>query len=397
MSRDARRYVPPASSSLSVLLSFLSSFVQYCCVRVGLIINPIAGMGGAAGLKGTDTREILEMAMMRGAHPIAQRRTEEALRAVGDLEGYDFFTAGGVMGEDVLRRHTSRVTVVYTPGDPTGEKDTREACMAILEAGVSLLLFTGGDGTARDIMDVVGETVPVIGIPSGVKMHSGVFANTPHDAGVLLRRTRVEDLPAHPAEVMDVDEEEMRRGRLSGSLYGYMLTPSEPTLLQPYKLALGGATEDQHKEAIAKHFADNMEDGVLYILGPGTTVEALGDRLGISKTLLGVDLVADRKLLAKDVDEDTILRTLPLYPKAKIVVSPIGAQGFIFGRGNQQISHRVIEMVGFRNIAVMATPNKLRETRVLRVDTGDPKLDERLRGYIRVIIGYALQQVAPVA
>ncbi len=366
-------------------------------MRVGLIINPIAGMGGAAGLKGTDTAEILEEAMRRGARPIAQRRTEEALRAAGDLEGYEFFTAGGTMGEDVLRRHTPRVTVVYTPGDPTGEKDTREACTAILKAGVDVLMFTGGDGTARDIMDVIGEAAPVIGIPSGVKMQSGVFANTPQDAGALLRRTRVENLPAHPSEVMDVDEEEMRRGRLSGSLYGYMLTPSEPALMQPYKLALGGATEDQHKEAMAKHFIDNMENGVLYILGPGTTIKALADRLGISKTLLGVDLVADRRLLAKDVDEDAILRALPQYSKAKIVVSPIGAQGFIFGRGNQQISHRVIEMAGIRSIVVMATPNKLRETRVLRVDTGDPELDERLRGYIRVIIGYALQQVAPVA
>jgi predicted polyphosphate/ATP-dependent NAD kinase len=353
-------------------------------------------MGGAVGLKGTDTPEVLEEAVKRGARPLAQERTEEAIRAAGELEGYDFFTAGGLMGEDVLRRHTSRVAVVYTPGKVTTEKDTAAACSEVLKAGVDLLLFTGGDGTARDVMDVVDESVPVVGIPSGVKMHSGVFANTPHDAGVLLRRTRVESLPAHRAEVMDIDEAEAREGRLSASLHGFMLTPEEPSLMQPYKLALGGATEDQHKEAIAKYFVDSMTPGILYILGPGTTMDAVGRRLGVSKTLLGVDLVADRQLLGKDVDEDTILRTLEMFPEARIVVSPIGAQGFIFGRGDQQISHRVIEKVGIRNIIVIATPIKMHETRVLRVDTGDPELDEQLRGYGKVIIGYGLQQVAPI-
>lgn len=365
-------------------------------MRVGLVINPIAGMGGAVGLKGTDTPEILEEAVRRGAHPLAQDRTEEALRAAGELEGYDFLTAGGQMGEDMLRRHTSRVTLVYAPGEVTTEKDTGAACAAMLRAGVDLLLFTGGDGTARDVMDVVGENVPVIGIPSGVKMHSGVFANTPRDAGVLLRRTRVEKLPPHQAEVMDIDEAEVREGRISASLYGYMLTPDEPSLMQPYKLALGGATEDQHKEAIAKYFVENMVPGMLYILGPGTTMDAVGKRLEISKTLIGVDLVVDRRLLAKDVDEDTILRALDTYPEARIVVSPIGAQGFIFGRGNQQISHRVIERVGIRNVIVIATPIKMRETRVLRIDTGDAELDEKLRGYGKVLIGYGIQQVAPI-
>jgi len=365
-------------------------------VRVGLVINPIAGMGGAVGLKGTDTPEVLEEAVRRGARPIAQGRTEEMLRAAGDLEGYDFFTAGGAMGENVLRSHTPRVTVVYTPGEVTAEEDTKAACSAVLEAGVDLLLFTGGDGTARDVMDVVDETVPVIGIPSGVKMHSGVFANTPGDAGVLLRRTRIENLPAHRTEVMDIDEAEVREGRISASLHGYMLTPEEPTLMQPYKLTLGGATEEQHKEAIARYFVDNMSPGVLYILGPGTTIGAVGDRLGVSKTLLGVDLAVDRRLLEKDVDEDTILRTLQSYPEARIVVSPIGAQGFIFGRGDQQISPRVIEKVGIRNIIVIATPIKMRATKALRVDTGDPRLDEQLRGYGKVLIGYGLQQVAPV-
>ncbi|MBI0584061.1 MAG: ATP-NAD kinase family protein [Methanomassiliicoccus sp.] len=366
-------------------------------MRVGLVINPIAGMGGAVGLKGTDTPAVLEKAIEKGARPIAQGRTEEAIRAAGELVGYEFFTAGGAMGEDVLRGRGARLTIVYSPPEVTSDNDTREACRSILEAGVDILLFTGGDGTARDVMDVIGERVPVIGVPSGVKMHSGVFANTARDAGVLLRRTRVESLPTHRTEVMDIDEDEVRLGRISASLYGYMLAPEEPALMQPYKLALGGASEDEHKEALAKYFVDKMLAGTLYILGPGTTIEAVGARMGVDKTLLGVDLVVDGILLGKDVDEDTILRTLDSFPDARIVVSPIGAQGFIFGRGNQQMSPRVIERVGVRNIMVLATPFKLRETKTLRVDTGDEALDEQLRGYGKVLIGYGIQQVVPTA
>lgn len=366
-------------------------------MRVGLVINPIAGMGGTVGLKGTDGEAILQEAIRRGARPLAEMRTDDALRAAEDLMGYEFFTAGGPMGEDVLRRRTDRVTVVYYPGEPTADQDTRAACSAVLDAGAEILLFTGGDGTARDVMDAIGEKVPVIGIPSGVKMHSGVFANTPRDAGRLLRRTWVENLPSHRTEVMDIDEDAVRAGTISASLYGYMLTPRDPNLMQPFKLALGGGTEDDYKEAIAKFFVDNMDPGILYILGPGTTIEAVGHRIGIAKTLLGVDLVADQQLVGKDVDENTILQALSIYPEARIVVSPIGAQGFIFGRGNQQISHQVIEKVGIRNIVVLATPNKMTRTGTLRVDTGDSSLDEMLRGYSKVIIGYGKQQVVPVA
>lgn len=366
-------------------------------MRVGLVINPIAGMGGMVGLKGTDTPEVLDEAIRRGARPLAQERTLTALRAAGDLQGYEFITAGGDMGEDVLRKCDARMTVVHRPKDRTTEKDTMDACSAILQAGVDLLMFTGGDGTARDVMDVVGEKVPVIGIPSGVKMHSGVFTNTPRDAGILLRRVRVEGLPSHPTEVMDIDEAEFRHGRLSASLYGYMLTPEEPRLMQPFKMAMGGGDEEAHKEAIAKFFVEKMHPGTLYILGPGTTLEAVGRKLEVDKTLLGVDMVADSRLVAKDADEETILRALDGYEASRIVVSPIGAQGFIFGRGNQQISARVIKKVGVRNIVILATPHKMQETRTLHVDTGDQDLDEVLRGYGKVVIGYGKQLVVPIS
>jgi predicted polyphosphate/ATP-dependent NAD kinase len=365
-------------------------------MKVGLLINPIAGMGGSVGLKGTDSTEVLDEALRRGAVPIASRRAAEALNAAGDLEAYEFLTAGGDMGEDVLKNLIDHMIVVYDPGHITKPEDTVLAARALRDAGIDVLMFAGGDGTARDVMDAVSDTVTVIGIPSGVKMHSGVFANTPRDAGLLLRRMRVDELPTRMAEVMDIDEAEFRQGRLSASLYGFMRIPEDPGLIQPFKLMIGGGTEEEHKEAVARYIAETVMPGTLYILGPGTTVEAVGRALGIQKTLLGVDVYKDGVQLARDVDENGILRLLGDAEDARIVVTPIGAQGFIFGRGNQQISPRVIRRVGVRNIIVVATPLKMKDTKKMRVDTGDAELDDEMRGYGKVVIGYGTQLVAPI-
>ncbi len=369
---------------------------QSTSVRIGFLINPIAGMGGAVGLKGTDTAEILEEAVERGAVPQAGGRAVEALKAIGPLHGYDFITAKGRMGELVLRDFDAQYEIAYVPGNPTGPEDTKAACRAFLERGAEVLLFAGGDGTARDIMDAVDERIPVIGIPSGVKMHSGVFATTPHNAGILLKRFKVESLATRKAEVMDINEDDFRRGRLSASLYGYVLTPYEPSLVQSMKITLGGGSEEADKDAIGLFVSERMENDVLYILGPGSTVEAVARALEIPKTLLGVDVVLNGKLLMQDATESDLLALLQTHPQARIVISPIGAQGFIFGRGNQQISPSIIRQVGPRNVIVMATPGKLRETRVLRVDTGDPALDKELRGYGKVVISYGMQRIVPI-
>lgn len=365
-------------------------------MKVGLLINPIAGMGGSVGLKGTDSTEILEEAIRRGAAPMAARRTVEALRSAGDLDEYEFYTAGGGMGEDVLKELAKGMIITYTPRGPTTKEDTQRAARSLMDSGIDVLMFTGGDGTARDVMDAIGDAVPVIGVPSGVKMHSGVFANTPRDAGLLLRRLRVEGLPSRMAEVMDIDEAEFREGRLSARLYGHMRTPEDPGLIQPFKLVVGGGTDDEHKEAIARYIAENVRPGTLYILGPGTTMGAIGKELGIDKTLLGVDAFKDGVQVAKDADERELLDLLEKEGGARIIVTPIGAQGFIFGRGNQQISPRIIRRVGLRNVIVVATPMKMRDTKRLRVDTGDPRLDEELRGYGKVVIGYGRQLVTPI-
>lgn len=349
-------------------------------MKIGFVINPIAGLGGSVGLKGTDGKRCAE-AKNRGAVSHVFERASEALECAGDLMDSEFQTAGGSMGEDVLRKFTSHITVTYTPKDNSDNEDTKAACKTFKD--IDLLIFVGGDGTARDIMDA-RQDVPVLGIPAGVKMHSSVFANTPKEAGDLLRMILIGGFKIRSAEIMDVDENALDEDRMSASLYGYLPSIEENDFMQSSKTMSYGASDEEMKKSLAEFFVADMEKGVLYILGTGSTVEAVGRKLGIDKTMLGVDIVFNGTMLGKDLSEKEILTTLDKHPKAKIVVTPIGSQGFIFGRGNQQISAKVIRRVGVENVIVIATPAKLNEIKCIKVDTGDLELDAMFKCYMQI-------------
>ena len=306
------------------------------------------------------------------------------------IEGLRFLTAGGEMGENLLSSFPFLFDVVHRSKDGPTPEDTRAACKVFRERGVRLIIFSGGDGTARDVMDVAGETVPVVGVPSGVKMHSAVFANKPQDAASLIAKFLTSGMPLRKSEVMDIDEDAFREGHLSARLYGYVMTPYERGLVQPIKGDYEGESVEDEKESIASYVAEEMKRGTLYILGPGTTLEAVAKRIGVPKTLLGVDAVLDGEVVAADASEQALLDLLGKHDKVKIFITPIGAQGFILGRGNQQISAKVVRKVGTENLVVLAAPTKLRETRVLRVDTGDDELDRKLKGFRNVVVGFRL-------
>jgi predicted polyphosphate/ATP-dependent NAD kinase len=365
-------------------------------VLVGLVINPIAGMGGRVGLKGTDGQEVLLESLKRGAEPMASMRAQEALRAAAPLDQYDFITASGSMGEDLLREMGARFRVTYVPSTPSSRRDTQEVCRRIAEQNANVLIFAGGDGTARDVTDAIDLKMPVIAIPSGVKMHSGVFSTTPKAAGRILRMFASGSLPLRKAEVMDIDEDAFRKGRLSASLYGHLTVPYERSLIQSSKSETVGGLVEEEKEEIGQYIAENLEEDVIYVLGPGTTVEAVAKQIGAEKTILGVDVVMNGKVTIKDASENDLIAVLDGNPPARIVVTPIGAQGFIFGRGNQQISPRIIRSVGLKNIIVIASHSKLREIERLKVDTGDSNLDAMFKGHLKVVVGYARRSVVKV-
>ena len=369
--------------------------------KLGVIVNPIAGMGGRVGLKGTDGPWIVEQARSLGAVPAAPDRAVDALRRVAAaLDGeIEVVTAPRRMGADeVIGAGLTPADVRHETECPTTARDTERSAQLMVEAGVDLILFAGGDGTARDIYNAVGDTVPVVGIPAGVKMHSGVYATNPRAAGDLaVRYLKGEGTTMREAEVMDIDEEAFRKNALSAMLFGYLRVPYQDGLVQGSKDGRS-PNEEASVEEVAEEFADRMEDDLLYVLGPGTTTRALARRLGLDKTLLGVDIIRKGELLRADVTEKDILETIA-GRRAGIVVTPIGGQGHIFGRGNQQISPEVISEVGREKIVLVATPEKLASFQgaPLLVDTGDETVDGMLTGYFRVITGYRTESVHRVS
>lgn len=361
--------------------------------RVGLIVNPLAGIGGRVGLKGSDGTAIVERALALGAVPAAGARAAETLSHLRDLASVlDLGTYPAEMGAEIARETGFEPAVLGSldgtgsGGRTTGE-DTRRAALDLREWGAELIVFAGGDGTARDLTTSVAATVPVIGIPAGVKIHSGVFAVSPrHAADVigefLAGRARLEE-----REVLDIDEDLFRAGIVAPRLYGYLTVPCVRDLVQRAKSA--SRSDPSTARGVAFGVLGEMERDrdAYFILGPGSTVKAVGDELQVDKTLLGVDLYHDGRLIGTDLNESQLLAAIE-GRHAKIVVTVIGGQGYIFGRGNQQLSPQVIQAVGRDNIMVIATLDKLHALGgPLRVDTGDPECDQLLAGYFRVITG----------
>ncbi len=356
---------------------------------IGFVINPIAGMGGRVGLKGTD--EVLEEAIKRGAKPIAAKRAREFLKNLkGDIE---FITASGKMGEDVLKDFNFPYRVVYKAPKTTSAKDTKEAVGEFMKENAELIVFVGGDGTARDVVKVADSKIPVLGVPSGVKMYSSIFAVNPEKAAEVVMKFLEGGAKLMDSEVLDIDENAYRKNKLRIKLFGYAKTPYVEDLIQSSKSEYVGSEEEEDKRWLAEFFVENIEKDTLYLLGAGTTVAKIAEVLGLEKTLLGVDALYNGKIIAKDLSENEILELIEKYPKVKIVITPIGSQGFIFGRGNQQFSERVLEKVGKENIIIVATSRKIRELKKLRIDLENA---QKFRGYYKVLVGYGKYKLMKV-
>ncbi len=356
------------------------------------------------GLKGTD--DVLEEALAMGARPVAPGRAIEALAAYREHRGSSdvhWITCGLPMGAAELLEAGypgEKVEVIYHPAKTTTAKDTREATKAIAKLGVEVLLFCGGDGTARDILDAIDAELPILGIPAGVKMHSAIFGVSPEATATTLARFLEGSLSVGDAEVIDLDEEAYRRGSWNLQLYGLARTPQEPNLVQTGKLMVEAVGDEAIREEIAEYLGELMEEEpeALFIFGPGGTTFDICDELDLEKTLLGIDAVLSGKIVGRDLNEDGLIKLLQRHPKARLVLSPIGAQGFVLGRGNLQLSPKVLRSIGLHNILVVATPSKLRATPLLRADTGDSEQDKYFseKGHLLVIVGYRTKKLHPV-
>lgn len=362
---------------------------------LGLIVNPVAGMGGSVGLKGTDGRMYMK-AVELGATPVTPQKTQQFLMHIQRWDEITLLVAPGKMGEDYVANMRIPYTVIGEIEKKTTASDTKRLAQRMIDLGADLLIFVGGDGTARDIYDVVQTSVPVVGVPSGVKVFSAAFALSTRAAAEMIDAF-VGGVGFTEEEVLDIDEQAFRDDRLASRLYGYLLVPEVRTYLQPGKTASDvGISAKEAKHAIASQIVEEMDPETLYLLGPGTTTKAITDYLGLPKTLLGVDAVFAGGLVGQDINEKEILALLKRYNKRKIIVTPIGGNGFIFGRGSKQFTPEVIRQVGHKNIIVVGTRDKVTKLDCLRVDTGDFILDDKLADYIQVIVDYKQAMVMKV-
>lgn len=368
--------------------------------HLGFIVNPFAGIGGKVGLKGSDGEAIRAEAFARGAVSQSANRARITLEILKPYKDQlTFFTASGDMGENLLKELGFNYECVYSYEGASTAQDTIEAANKIVAKKANLFLFAGGDGTARNIYEAVGEELPVLGIPAGVKIHSGVYAVTPKAAGLVIEQMLNNELVSLlETSVMDIDEEAFRKGNVRAKKYGEMQVPAEHRYVQSTKSG-GKEVEALVVQDIADYVVEQMEDDVHYLIGSGTTCAAVMDSLGLENTLLGIDHVFQQRLVQPDVYEKHILELLEAHPeKVKAVITIIGGQGHIIGRGNQQLSAKVLRQLGRDNLIVIATKTKFQQLngKPLIVDSDDLALNEEFSGPIKVITGYEDSVLYPV-
>jgi predicted polyphosphate/ATP-dependent NAD kinase len=393
-------------------------------VSVGLIVNPVAGLGGPSGQKGSDAADIREMARRFGYAPTSPTRARRAVAQLATLlersgRHLRLYTGPGALGEDTARGLCTTTVLAgdeagavtsspnndggrpasdAAPGDASNAGDTRRLARQLAGAGVDQILFAGGDGTARDVLDAVGGAVPVLGIPAGVKIYSAVFALTPTAAGSLAAAWLAGgDRSVADRDVVDIDEELLRAGLASPALYGTLSVPVDPSRLQARKAATP-ASDANAVAALARAFVRGMDPACSYILGPGGTTNAIGAALGLATTRLGVDVVRQGRLVAADADSHALEAMLDAGfdgAPAVVVLTPLGGQGFVVGRGNQQVTARMLSRLPLQ---IVATDSKLASLagRPLWVDSGSDDVDSRLSGYAKVFTGAGTHTVYPV-
>lgn len=380
-------------------------------MRIGLLVNPDAGLGGRLGFKGSDGRA--DEARLSGAKDRAGPRMNETLSHIyaliksGRCPEFELVTCGGIMGNDWIKNIPFPNNHII--GDwkgKTSSKDTFKAIKLLLEENVNLIIYAGGDGTTRDIVEALekfeSSEMPLIGVPSGVKMYSGCFAEDTFAAAEVLTSWIIGDLGSSTTEVLDMDEDSYRKGEWKIEMYGQAITPASPLWIQGSKHQIQAVGEDEVIESLSEHILDVYvkNSDCIIVWGAGGSLKKIAEHCGLNTTLLGIDITKGSKLIGTDLSEIELSTILDDYSKNEIILllSPMGGQGFLIGRGNLQLSPLVLRKIGIENIIGVATPAKLLSISRIRIDTGDSSLDNEIRNkkYIKIIQGYRTIKIVKI-
>lgn len=356
--------------------------------RIALVVNPIAGMGGPVALKGTDGA--VDQARQRGAVPVAGARAVRFLRALP--AEIDVVTCSGPMGADACVAAGRSCEVVVQVDEPTSAADTRRAVRTFAGQDVDLIVFVGGDGTAYDVASSLDHALVCLGVPSGVKMNSAVFADGPEAAARVAAQWLAGGLDAELAEVVEVDEGAVREGTLRPARLGTLRVPVDAAVAGS-KAEPGGSLE-----GVVEAVEELARPGEVLVLGPGGTMLAAKEALVGDGTLLGVDVivVGPHGGATLEVRDATAKDLAGVPDTAVVVVSPIGGQGFVLGRGNQQVVPDLLRRTGWDQLVVVATPQKLAGLDALRADTGDLDLDRAAPAHLAVLTGPGFRRLVPL-
>ena len=379
-------------------------------VRIGILANPDAGLGGRLGLKGSDGQA--ELARSKGAEDRSGPRLESMLGHFSRIHRaessqIEWITSTGRMGTEWIpvELEIGTISEVHQSPGKTSASDTQDAVARLLENGIDLLVYSGGDGTTRDIVSSLSDSetpeLPVIGVPSGVKMHSGCFASSPKAAAEVLSAWIQGDLLVSSTEVLDLDEELYRKGKWVVRLYAEAFSPNSPRWMQGSKELIQTESEEEIIIGLSNHIEESIVDqGHLVIWGSGGTLREIGGNIGFELTTLGIDATIGSEKVGTDLAESGIIEILDSHDgPVTLLLSPMGGQGFLIGRGNLQLSPSVLSSIGIDNILGVVTPAKLLTVRALRIETGDDSLDQEFasKRYMKVLQGYRTTRILPVS
>ena len=377
-------------------------------VRLGLLVNPDAGLGGRLGLKGSDGQA--EIARSRGA----QDRSGPRMRAMLDhlitisnenLDGIQWYVSKGRMGTDWISPAISSLEVIHSSSSSTDANDTSQLVGSMIGSDIDLLVYAGGDGTTRDVVAALSEygrpELPIIGVPTGVKMHSGCFASSPKAAAEVLSAWLEGDLLLSSTEVLDLDEDLYRQGKWVVRLYAEAITPASPRWMQGSKMRVEASGEEEIIQGLADHVRETLiDDRMMIVWGSGGTLRTIGGILGFELNTLGIDITVGSNIIGSDLNENEILSALKEHQGDVILLlSPMGGQGFLIGRGNLQLSPDVLRIIGVNRVLGIVTPAKMLTLRSLRIETGDSEMDQRFsdKKYLKVLQGYRTTRVLKVS